>query len=330
MLKLFKTNIAIIPAALILFIMVFLRIDVIVSGFFVNNWQNNLAPYSKLYYYVLGESLVLNTTFNMLLSGVIIFVQSGIVISILSLFKSKIYTFLPAWGFILLMHLFPEYTFVSPPMLSFIFLLLAIRKLVLLTENGKQRKYIFEIGLFLGISTLFWLPSFLFIIVFLFFLNMSSMINLKTIVSIIFTFFIPFLYVFAYYKFFSVEQSMIPIFDSLSFNQFDIKFYPINQLLSAITTFVMFIFSTIVIANYFDKELRAFKDFLLFIFFFVINVFIVLIFQNENSFSVMIFLFFPLAIIFGLFFNRIKRKLLAEFAHLILLLTIIINFMYFT
>lgn len=331
MLSFFKSHFALIPSLIILSIIIFLRLDVLMSSFEINVWNENISPFSQAFRYVVGQDLLANRAFNMLVSAIIIFIQSGLIISIFSKLRHKVLkTFLPAWIFVLLMHLHPSLVFLSPQMLSFTFVLLSIRQLLRFNESKKQRRTTFEIGILLGIASMFWAPSALFFLTIIYYLQKNSFFSFKVFLSLLFSFLMPVLYVFAYYILKDSFKETLNIFNVLAINNFQIVFFPLNQFLSSTVVFVLSFASIYFTMGFLRKETMEIKHLFSLVFFFVFNVFLIYFFQKENTISMIIFLYFPVSVLLNILFNRIKRNIVAEFVHLVLLLTIIINFMNFT
>jgi len=331
MLKLFNSYFALIPIALISLLMIALRLNVIINGFTVNMWQGNLAPFSRFYVYVFGQNLVINPLFNSILSGIIIFVQSGIIISIFGFFRNKeLKTFLPAWVFVILMHLNPIFIFVSPQLFSLLFILWAFKKTVNTGNEPKNKRLLFDIGILIGIATMFWSPSILYIIFVFIYLNYNNSLSFKTFLLIIISYIIPLIYVVAYYLFTKNKVYFVDIFNKISLNTFEFDFYNFSQILSTILALILAFVSIFYTIKYASKQLREIKNVFFLLWIFIFNTFLVFLFQNENSFSLIIFLLFPFSIFISIMFNKIKQVSLAEFVHLTLFLTVIINFLYFT
>ncbi len=330
MLKLFKSSFALLPVAIILVFMIALRIDVIYNNFSINLWEGNLAPFSKLVVYGTGENLLTNPIFNAIISLFFVFLQSGIILSIFGFFKNKeLKNFLPAWLFILLMHLNPVQVFLSPQLIAFTFILWLFRTLIKYTMNSNNKTALFEMGLLLGISSLFWMPSVFFLIFVLYFLNKKLLLSIKAFLSIFFSFFVPYVYVLTYYVLtdnFALEN----IFTSIQFNSFQFSMINLKSSLSSVLVFVLLLFSFFSLAQFLQKQVQEIKDLFSLIIVFIINTIIVFLFQDKFIFLSLIFVLFPISVFLSIFFDRIKRKALAEFVHLALLLTIIVNFMFFT
>ncbi|MFT4644664.1 MAG: hypothetical protein ACI8ZX_001070 [Planctomycetota bacterium] len=331
MLKLFKSHLAFIPVLIIISFMILLRIDVLLSDYSTNLWQGELAPFSLFVNNIFGAEILANRIFNLLLSSMLVFLQASVIISIFEEYKNNdLKSFLPAWVFVLLMHLNPDLLFLSPQLISFTFILLAFRKLIVFVENSYKRKAVFDIALFIGIASMFWLPSSIFLLFVFFFLNKKLKLDLRVFLSLIFTVMIPLFYVLSYYIISDQWSLVSTVFNSIGINKFQFNLFIPSQQLSGVVVFLLALGSIYFSFNFVAKQLMNIKELFTLIGFFIFNVLIVYLFQNDNHISLVVFLFFPVAILLSVLFNRIKRNIVAEFIHLVLLLTIIINFMNFT
>ncbi len=72
-------------------------------------------------------------------------------------------TFLPGMAYMLITSLLPEWSFLSAPLIAATFIIWAFAKLFQLYNNEYANTKIYNIGLLLGIASLFYFPSLLFI-----------------------------------------------------------------------------------------------------------------------------------------------------------------------
>lgn len=331
MLKLFKSHLASIPVLIIVLFMVVLRTDVLLSHYSTNLWLDNLSPFSLFFKNILGIEILTNRVFNLIASALIVFFQASIIISIFELYKNtELKSFLPAWIFVIIMHLHPDLLFLSPHLISSTFILLAFRKLIVYTENNNKKKAIFDIALFIGIAAMFWFPSIIFLLFVFFYLNKKQKLDLRAFLSIFFIVQIPLYYVFSYYTITEQWSQASSIYNTFEINHFNFNFFSLSQELSSTILILLSIGSIYFVSKFVSKQLMEVKELFGLIGVFIVNTFLVYVFQNENHISLVIFLFFPVSIFLSILFNRIKRNIVAEFIHLALLLAIIINFMNFT
>lgn len=327
MLKLFKSSTALIPFIIILSLLIGLRISVVYNGYVENNWIGNLAPLSIAFKNQFGNLLSSNVYFNLIVSALLVFLQSTILVSLLGFFKVQDFKgFLAAWLYVLLMHMFPSFVFLSPELIALTFILLAFSSIVFTEESRNKTKTIFTSGLFIGLAAGFWLPSTFFIIVGLYAILRTSYYSLRDVLLLLIGFFVPFIYVFAYLYIVDIPLNALYGFQM---NQFHFDFYQHGQLLSYYVLLLIILLSIQVVFKFLNKLLTKEKVFFQLIFFYILCFIILLFFQNENNIDLLLLLIFPTSIFLSVYFNRIKRNFVAESLHLILLLTIIVNFIYF-
>lgn len=326
MLQLFKSKVSLLPIICILALMIFLRMNIIFNEFFLNYWQGDLAPFSN-FLYTSSETLFKNLWFQLILSLILVFIQSSTIISIVSSYKTQDFTgFLIAWVFVMLMHLFPAFVFLSPQLFALTFILFAFRSMLLLEEKRDKIKTVFNTGLFIGIASSFWTPSIIFLLLSLFVLFQSKKLELRTFIVLVISFIIPYLYSGTY---FLLTNQKLNITDGLVFNQLEFNFYQQNQLLSLLVFLVLLLISIPFVFQFFTKQLTNVKGFFNSLFFYIFCAAILFFIQNENNVNGFMFLIFPASLFLNILFNRIKRNFLAESIHLILLLSIVVNFLYF-
>lgn len=330
MLKLFKSHVALIPVVLFFLFMLVLRMNVVLQDTVFNHWQGELSPLSILFKHLIGDNVLQNIYFNIIFSGLLVFLQSGIILSIFGLYKSKkLKTFLLPWLFVLLMHLNPSFVFLSPQLFSLTFILFAFRELIKFSKNIKTRKPIFDIGIIIGIATMWWSPSILFLIFVVFFLIKNNQLDFKMLLSLSISFLIPIIYVFFYYFMIDDLDSKVKILPELLLNSFNFKIV-LKEYLSIIVVLTLFGISLFFIYGFLEKQLKETRVLFTLIIVFILNTLVVYLFQNNNSLYVVIFMMFPISVFLTVLFNRIKQDLFAEFVHLLLLLSIIINFIHLT
>lgn len=109
------------------------------------------------------------------LSSVLIIFQAGVFNSIL--LRNKAYeesNYLPAFFYVLLMLFIPDFMALSPQLMSMTFILFALGSVLRRIDNQATDELFLNSGLFVGVATMIFLPSFLFFFVFLFSLMIFS------------------------------------------------------------------------------------------------------------------------------------------------------------
>ncbi|GAB4398398.1 MAG: hypothetical protein OHK0053_16990 [Microscillaceae bacterium] len=89
-------------------------------------------------------------------------------------------TLVPALLYVVLMHIFPDMFVLSPPLLANTFLLVVVRYLFLHIAERRRYSAVFEIGAYIGLAALFYLPAGMFLLVpLLAFLSFTSTKSLE-------------------------------------------------------------------------------------------------------------------------------------------------------
>jgi hypothetical protein len=129
-----------------------------------NLWEN-IAPLSAYLYQVLHFFFGKSQLAYQILSILLIYFQALLFNNLLirnRAFKEN--TLIPAFLYILLMNLFFDFNTFSPILISNTFILLAIGNLFNHIENKSAEESMFRIGVNIGLATLFFFPSVLFLI----------------------------------------------------------------------------------------------------------------------------------------------------------------------
>lgn len=327
MLKFFRSQTTIFPFAIIVLLMFFMRVNVFANDYFEMHWESNLSPLSLALKSVMGDLLTKNVWFNLVSSAFLVFLQSSIVVSILNYFRVEEFKgFLAAWLYVVLLHLFPAFVFLSPELIAITFILLALRSFVYIDESKSKLEPIVTAGLLLSIAAGFWLPSIFFLPLAIFAMAKENLLSLKTLMSLLLAFSMVFIYSYAYLY---LTDKPLKLINGLQLNQFEFHFYKKQDLLSFTILVVITLFSLPSIMTFLNKLLKKPKIFFQTLLAYVICFFVLILFQNQNKVTILIVLAFPVSIILAIYFNRFKRIFLAEAIHLVLLLSVIVNFIYF-
>ena len=128
-----------------------------------------------------------------ILSSLIIIFQAGIFNQIL--LRNNAYdenSYLPAFLYVILMTVVPDFMAVSPQLLSLTFVLLTLRNVLRRIDNEVTDELFLISGLFIGIATMIYLPSAVFFIVFLVALILFSTTVIRRLMLYFFGFFLVF------------------------------------------------------------------------------------------------------------------------------------------
>lgn len=323
MLKLFKTYLALVPAVLILLFLVALRALEYSQGHWADYWQNSTGLLSLLIAEAVPKEILLNVWLNYILSAMLIFFQSSIVLSIFSYYKHRYFKgFLLAWLYALCIHFNAMALWLSPQLIALTFILLAFRNIILINEQKKVRHLIFNQGLLVGLAVLFHLPLVFFSLYFLWALGRSRL-QIREIALFFAGMLVPFMYIVAYTI---LSENILPI-DALKQNlsfydyasslqnnlmQWEAMLFPAILMLVAIYQSFRFLSGQI-------KEMKRLFSFI------ALFLFWILLLSIEKPHY--IYFAFPLASYFNLYFNFFQRKMWAEIVHFFLFLSIIVSFM---
>lgn len=326
MLKLFKTQIAIFPLTIIVVLMGFFRINVFLQKISINHWEGDLAPFSQVLKSLLGSLLTHNLWFNLLATAILVFIQASITVTILNYFKVDVLKgFLVAWLYVLILHLFPAFVFVSPELIAVTFILTAFKIFIFIDDSRFKLKQVFTGGILLGLATAFWFPSIFFFPVAISALARANFFSLRSFLGLLIAFSIPFLYVFTFLYLINRPLSI----QGLHLNHFKLEFYNPKEYLSLYVLILILISSFPMMMKFLNKLLKKPKDFFKIMNLYVLCIIVLFFFQNQNSVNILILLVFPISITLTVYFNRIKRNFVAEALHLVLLLSVVVNFIYF-
>jgi hypothetical protein len=131
-------------------------------------WDNT-GPFSAMVYWLTDLIFGRSQLALYLISTLLIVVQAYLFNSLLLRYKAyNESTYVPSLVYMLLANMFYDFFTLSPVVLCLSFLLLALRNLFRLIVGAGTDETIFFLGLFTGISALFFLPSIAFLIAFFF------------------------------------------------------------------------------------------------------------------------------------------------------------------
>ena len=126
------------------------------------------------------------------ISTVLVFIQAiilNISLNVNGVLKEK--SFVPALIYIVLSSMFVDFYTLSPPMMATTFLILALGTMFSQMKNSRADASFFMIGFHVGLATMFYSPSFLFVILFLFGVLLYLSAKLRTVLLVFFGFVFP-------------------------------------------------------------------------------------------------------------------------------------------
>jgi hypothetical protein len=329
MIHLFKSRNPTIAFILALLVIVLARLAFIGTEIDLSVWQNNQAPLTRFVYNLLGENWLGNKFFNFSLSGLVVLFLAFYVNQLLN--ESKILGesgYLTAWIFILLSHMHPLFVIFSPTLISLLIIVKVFKDMYLLRLEKKSLKIIFNIGVLYSISFLFWYPSVMIMILFPIGFFTFNFFNLRVFIVFLVAFLLPFIYMAFYYFWINnfpagfvdvlseFHPSIWKVQDFFSVKNFGVYFFVVYGLAGLV--------SVINQSQKVVKEVRQFAGLLLF---YAVLYLMGLFYQQNNTWIILLPLLFPFSIYIYRFVNTIKRKIVAELAHLSLILSVLYNFL---
>ena len=134
-------------------------------GLYSEIWDD-IGPLSASFYWLIYQIFGANSLALQVLTSLLILTQAFMLNHFLRM--REVYqdrTLIPVLLYITLMHLFIDFFTLSPVLLANTFLIITIRYILLHINERKRYNAVFEVGAYIGIATLFYLPSFAMLIV---------------------------------------------------------------------------------------------------------------------------------------------------------------------
>ena len=293
----------------------------------IDIWQKS-APLAKVVFELLGAKFFQNQFIDFALSTPLVLFQLLLIYNLISRIKNlEKYSLLITWFYCWLIHLFPAWTKFSPPLIASSILIFVLYRLYKEVE-AKDNQFIFTISTLIGISFLFWYPSIFLLAFLLTLLFQYNSWSIKRFMIVVLSFSIPLIW-FCIYRL-AMYDGLDLIYKFSTFHITKIQFEKFGAL-QAIPIFTISIailiggFQTMALSTKTAKMSRLFINSQLGLILFLSIAFILSINRFTYSF---IFLLFPFSMFLVMFINIFKLQIIAELAHIMLLLAVIFNFVY--
>ena len=147
---------------------------------------------------------------NYVLSTILITVQAGIFNSLL--LKNKVYnenSYLPAFLYAILAVSVVDYMTLSPALMSLTFILMALSNIIRRIDNQATDELFLSSGIYIGVATMIYLPSGVFLLVYLFSLILFSSAVPRRLLLYVFGFLLVFVFCGLYYYLFDSFQFFV-------------------------------------------------------------------------------------------------------------------------
>lgn len=273
---------------------------------------DNLPPFSAAIYwffdYIFGKTIFA----QQILAMFMVFFQALFFNQLL--FKKSLYpenTNLPAFLYILLMSMSFDLTCLSPALLAMNFLLVIIKHIFSLHDNAID-EHIFQIGIYIGISSMLYVPSLLFLGFVILGFGIFRTVNFRQYLLLFYGVFLVFVTVGLYYYWLG---ALLPFLENFVFNIIEfVQKSPLDSsTILCISMFpVLFLFIAIVKVIGEGRYINFQSNCqLLMLVWLGISILTLFISYQFSGFELVIFI--PAAVFFiNYFFLMIKRKWLAE------------------
>ncbi len=312
MLSLFRTN-QLVANALLIFYILLLRFSSFVVPYELHPGQGG----------ILGENLLSivppEGTLSAVLSIILIFLQALLINITAARYRvARSVSLFPGVFYVLLCSSFPDFLYLSPVLVANTFLILALYELLGVYKKYYSNGRIFNAGLWIGLATLFYFSSIVFIgAIFIGFFILRAF-KIKEQIGLLLGFISPFWLVGIYY----FVQNALPDFWSRSFG--NIGFLDANLSNEWDSYVQLSIFAIFILAAIFSYRTYTYKVSIqaqkfVDVFFWVLAFSATtLLIQDNIQADHLIFLAVPLSFLIGMTFLYMNRRL-AEALHFLLL-----------
>ena len=213
--------------------------------------------------------------------------------------------------FICLLLLTPNVFQNSKPILSTVFILLALRRILSFNSKKNIQKKILDASLWIGIATLFYFWSILFLLVLYAALIQLASKNFKLFLIPIIGIFVVFIICTIYFLY--LDNNMYWYTDHKNFTSFDFSLYKLLKNFFSLFVILSMIVISLVFKflNFTKTPLRKKSKYWIIIFTLITGIIIVILTGQKNGVE-LIFTIVPISILFSNFIEALQRKWLSE------------------
>ncbi len=259
------------------------------------------------------------------LSGLLSFVQALLINKIVN--ENKIIprrTYMPGALFIIFSSFFKESLLLTPASVAFTFLILCIAKTFSLIRKEKSNTDIFDAGFLTAIASFFYFPSILFVLFIFIAVAVIRPYSIREGVILFLGALSPFIVLFTAYYWNDETSTLLRSIAGVASNSW-VGVKTINKtdwvLLGSISLITLTLFTMLPNSLYSSLiQVRKFSTVLVLFVLFTVLSFSILKTVNLSHFAL---LGLPLGIISSMVLTQIKRKLIVEVVHLILILLVL-------
>ena len=229
--------------------------------------------------------------------------------------------------FICLLLLTPNVFQNSKPILSTVFILLALRRILSFNSKKNVQKKILDASLWIGIATLFYFWSILFLLVLYAALIQLASKNFKLFLIPIIGIFVVFIICTIYFLY--LDNNMYWYKDYKNFTSFDFSsFKLLKNFFSLFVIFSMTVISLVFkFLNFTKTPLRKKSKYWIIIFTLITGIIIVILTGQKNGVE-LIFTIVPISILFSNFIEALQRKWVSEMMLWVILVAPIFSYFF--
>lgn len=238
-------------------------------------------------------------------------------------------TYLPALAYVILMSLQPEMFSLHPIIIANLFILLALHKLMQTYRKETAYSEAFDTGFFISLACLFYIPSFVFILLLWIGLIIIRPFVWREWAISLLGLSVPWIYlIFAYFwkekmdmlQYEALYQTLIV--PGKSFSTVSLS-YP-NYLQIAVLLVAAFFTAGRFSGDFSKGTVRSRSNLLLLLYFFILSI-VSLFLAPEYSIAYLSFLSIPFSILFSSYLLLAKKEWLAELIFILLIVSVFVN-----
>ena len=213
--------------------------------------------------------------------------------------------------FVCLLLLTPNVFQNSKPILSTVFILLALRRILSFSSKKNIQKKILDASLWIGIATLFYFWSILFLLVLYAALIQLASKNFKLFLIPIIGMFVVFIICIIYFLY--IDNNMYWYTDYKNFTSFDFSSYKLLKNFFSLFVILLMIAISLVFKflNFTKTPLRKKSKYWIIIFTLITGIIIVILTAQKNGIE-LIYTIVPISILFSNFIEALQRKWVSE------------------